>query len=235
MFENRTHRADLYATKPTILRLDHTNSVIERAAIGDVADSIINIISGTGDSYVTLGVQDIGFTIALPFTFDVLPGGRTMLLNVDTSGSVEFVQSWTDLARGTDYTYTLVDRDPIIERGATSLGIYIPNDSPTAQSFTLTKVRGEPFGINIRERLTARRQRSIDAYGPRTVIYPSDLIANLTEIRDHLEWAVALHDGIDQDGNKDLNEVRAVTATLSTWATRTTPLPSEWTLERWRR
>ena len=139
VFENRTHRSDYYATRPSILRLDHTNSQIERASIASVDDSIVNLISGTGDSYVTLGVQDIDFTIALPFTFDVLPGGRTMLLNVDTSGSVEFIQSWTDLARGTDYTYTLTDRDPIIERGAVSLGIYIPNDSPNAQSFTLTQ------------------------------------------------------------------------------------------------
>ena len=66
------------------------------------------------------------------------------------------------MARGTDYTYTLARTEhPIIERGALSLGIYIPNDSPTAQSFTLTKVRGEPFGINVRERLIARRQKPV--------------------------------------------------------------------------
>ena len=47
------------------------------------------------------------------------------------------------------------------------------------------------------------------------MIYPSDLISNLAEIRDHLEWAVSLHDGIDDKGRKDLNEVRAVQATVN--------------------
>ena len=223
VFENRTHRSERWASNPSVLRLDHTNSQIERASIASVDDSIVNLISGTGDSYVTLGVQDIDFTISLPATFDVLPGGRTLLLNVDTSGNTEFVQSWTPLVRGTDYTYTLTDA-PIIERGALSLGIFIPNPSPTTQSFTLTQVRGEPFGINIRERLIARRQASVDAYGPRPVIYPSDLISNLEEIRDHLEWAVSLHDGIDGKGRKDLNEVRAVQATVNLLDPANTPV-----------
>ena len=215
VFENRTHRSTHWASNPAVLRLDHTNSVIERASIPSVDDSIVNIISGTGDSYVTLGVQDIDFTIALPFTFDVLPGGRTILLNVDSSGSTEFIQSWEDLARGTDYTYTLDPDDPIIARGALTLGIYIPNPSPTTQTFKLIQVRGEPFGINIRERIDVRRQSSIDAYGPRPLIYPSDLVADLEDIQDHLEWAVALHDGIDGKGRKDLSEVRALQAVVN--------------------
>ena len=144
VFENRTHRTDYWATNPPILQLDHTNSQIERASIASVDDSIVNIISGTGDSYVTLGVQDIDFTIALPFTFDVLPGGRTMLLNVDTSGNTEFVQSWTDLVRGTDYTYTLnPDATRFIERGSLTLGIL--HSQPVAdytELYPYTSTRG---------------------------------------------------------------------------------------------
>ena len=47
------------------------------------------------------------------------------------------------------------------------------------------------------------------------MIYPSDLISGIQEIRDHLDFAVSLHDGIDRHGNKDLNEVRAVQATVN--------------------
>ena len=113
-----------------------------------------------------------------------------MLLNVDTSGNVEFVQSWTDLVRGTDYTYTLESLTPRLLSGVRCpWASTFPTRRPLHRRFTLTQVRGEPFGINVRERLIARRQPSIDAYGPRPVIYPSDLISNLEEIRDHLEWA----------------------------------------------
>ena len=48
------------------------------------------------------------------------------------------------------------------------------------------------------------------------MIYPSDLISNLEEIRDHSGMGCqSLHDGIDGKGRKDLNEVRAVQATVN--------------------
>ena len=215
VFENRRHRSDYWATSPSILRLDHTNSQIERASIESIDDAIVNLISGTGDSYNSLGVQDIDFTdTAFPITYDVPTGGRTILLDVDVSGNTKFVQSWEDLLSPVDYTYTL-DLQPTLVRGSTTIGIFVSNPSPVAQTFTLKQVRGEPFAISIKERIFARRPASIDAYGPRPVIYPSGLLTELAEIRDHLEWAVALHDGIDDQGNKDLNEVRAINATVN--------------------
>ena len=77
VFENRVHRSALWATA-VALRLDHTNAQIERASIGNVQDSIINIVSGTGDSYNTRGLQDITFNTALPLTVTVGPGGRIL-------------------------------------------------------------------------------------------------------------------------------------------------------------
>ena len=215
VFENRTHRSDYWATGPSILRLDHTNSQIERASIESVDDAIVNIISGTGDGYNSLGVQDIDFEdTSFPISYAIPTGGRTILLDVDISGNTKFVQSWEELLSPVDYTYTL-DLLPIIERGSTTIGIFILNPSPGHQTFVLKQVRGEPFAISFKERLFARRQASIDAYGPRPVIYPSGLLTELAEIRDHLEWAVALHDGIDQQGRKDLNEVRALSVTVN--------------------
>ena len=215
VFENRTHRSDYWATGPGFLRLDHTNSQIERAAIESVDDAIVNIISGTGDGFNSLGVQDIDFTDqSFPAVYTIPPeGGRSLLLDVDVSGNTKFIQSWEDLLSPVDYTYTL-DLVPSLVRGSTTVGIFIENPSPVNQTFTLKQVRGEPFGVSIKERIFARRQASIDAYGPRPVIYPSGLLTELAEIRDHLEWAVALHDGIDDKGNKDLNEVRAINATV---------------------
>ena len=217
MFENRTHRTPTdWASKPSILQLDHTNSQIERASIASVDDSIVNLISGTGDSYVTLGCP--GHRLHHRPALHVRRAARRANDAAERGHfreHVEFVQSWTDLVRGTDYTYTLADEVPILQRDPLSPSIFIPNPSPSTQTFVLTQIRGDPFGINVRERLIARRQKSIDAYGPRPVIYPSDLISNLEEIRDHLEWAVSLHDGIDGKGKKDLNEVRAVQATIN--------------------
>ena len=215
VFENRRHRSDYWASNPTILRLDHTNSVMERASIESIDDAIVNIISGTGDSYNSLGVQDVDFTDqSFPTTYTVPTGGRTILLDVDISGNTKFVQSWENLLSPVDYTYTL-DLVPTLVRGSTTVGIFVENPAPVDQTFTLKQVRGEPFGISIKERIFARRQASIDAYGPRPVIYPSGLLTELAEIRDHLEWAVALHDGIDQQGRKDLNEVRALSVTVN--------------------
>ena len=214
VFQSRTHRSDYWATNPSILRLDHDNSQIERASIESIDDAIVNLISGTGDGYNSLGVQDVDFEdTSFPITYDVPTGGRTILLDVDISGNTKFVQSWENLLSPVDYTYTL-DSLPIVERGSTTIGIFIPNPAPTSQTFTLKQVRGEPFAISYKERLFARRQVSIDAYGPRPVIYPSGLLTELGEVRDHLEWAVSLHDGIDSQGNKDLNEVRAISATV---------------------
>ena len=214
VFENRTHRSSFWANA-TALLLDHSNTLIERASIGNVDDSIVNIVSGTGDAYNSLGLQDIGFTQSLPMTVTVQPGGRIILLDVDTSGNVEFIQSWEPLERGGDFTYTLGDVDPFLEFGAATLGVHIPNPSPVNQTFTLTKVRGEPFGLSIKERIDVRREASIGFYGPRPVIYPADLITDVAEIRDHLEWAATVHDGVNSAGQKDLNEVRAVTATVN--------------------
>ena len=215
-FKNRRHRSDYWASNPTILRLDHTNSVMERASIESIDDAIVNIISGTGDSYNSLGVQDVDFTDqSFPTTYVVPTGGRTILLDVDVSGNTKFVQSWENLLSPVDYTYTL-DLVPTLVRGSTTVGIFVENPAPVDQTFTLKQVRGEPFGISIKERIFARRQASIDAYGPRPVIYPSGLLTELAEIRDHLEWAVALHDGIDEQGQrKDLNEVRALSVTVN--------------------
>ena len=224
VFQNRNHRSDYWATAPSILRLDHTNSQIERASIESIDDSIVNIISGTGDSYNSLGIQDVDFVgTSFPITYNIETGGRTILLNVDTSGNTELVQSWEELLSPVDYTYTL-DLQPIIARGAVTIGIHVLNPSPVVQTFTLKQVRGEPFGVSIRERIFARRQASIDAYGPRPVIYPADLLTDRSEIRDHLEWAISLHDGIDDKGNKDLNEVRAIKATINLLDPANTPV-----------
>ena len=214
VFENRTHRSGRWASRPSQLRLDDTNSQIERASIANIDDSIVNLISGTGDAYNSLGVQDVDFVdTTLPMTYFIPTGGRIIILSVDTSGNTEFVQSWEDLLSPVDYTYTL-NLQPDIERGDSTIGIYIPNPSPVPQTFILKQVRGEPFGVAIRERIFARRQVSLDAYGPRPVIYPTDLLSDLKEIRDHLEWALSLHDGISH-GKKNLNEVRAISATVN--------------------
>ena len=177
VFENRTHRSGRWASRPSQLRLDDTNSQIERASISAIDDSIVNLISGTGDAYNSLGVQDVDFVdTTLPMTYFIPTGGRIIILSADTSGATEFVQSWEDLLSPVDYTYTL-GLQPDIERGDSTIGIYIPNPSPVPQTFILKQVRGEPFGIAIRERIFARRPASIAAYGPRPVIYPTDLLS----------------------------------------------------------
>ena len=209
VFENRTHRSGRWASRPGQLRLDASNSLIERASIASIDDQIVNLISGTGDSYNSLGIQDVDFVdTTLPMTYFIPTGGRIIILSVDTSGSTEFVQSWEDLLSPVDYTYTL-NLQPDIERGDSTIGIYIPNPSPVPQTFVLKQVRGEPFGVAIRERIFARREASIDAYGPRPVIYPTDLLTEVDEIRDHLEWALSVHDGISH-GRKNLSEVKAI-------------------------
>ena len=214
VFENRTHRSGRWASRPGQLRLDASNSVIERASIASIDDQIVNLISGTGDSYNSLGVQDVDFVdTTLPMTYFIPTGGRIIILSVDTSGSTEFVQSWEDLLSPVDYTYTL-GLQPDIERGDSTIGVYIPNPSPVPQTFVLKQVRGEPFGVAIRERIFARREASIDAYGPRPVIYPTDLLTEVDEIRDHLEWALSVHDGISH-GRKNLSEVKAISATIN--------------------
>ena len=119
---------------------------------------------------------------------------------MDTSGGVEFVQSWDEPVRGTDYTYTFTeaDLDVVLERGALTLGIQ--HSQPVSHSADVhlsASIRGEPFGLNIKERIDVRSQASIDAYGPRPVIYPADLLTDVAEVRDHLNWAVKLHDGIN--------------------------------------
>ena len=108
VFENRTHRSGRWASRPGQLRLDASNSLIERASIASIDDQIVNLISGTGDSYNSLGIQDVDFVdTTLPMTYFIPTGGRIIILSVDTSGSTEFVQSWEDLLSPVDYTYTL--------------------------------------------------------------------------------------------------------------------------------
>ena len=122
--------ADAWAARPGLLRLNASNSQIERASIASIDDSIVNLISGTGDSYNSLGVQDVDFVdTTLPMTYFIPTAGRIIILSVDTSGDTEFVQSWEDLLSPVDYTYTLA-LQPDIERGDSTIGIFIPNPSP---------------------------------------------------------------------------------------------------------
>ena len=48
--------------------------------------------------------------------------------------------------------------------------------------------------------MAIRREESIVRYGERAEQYPADLIVNLEELRNHLNFMARAHDGIDYDG-----------------------------------
>ena len=212
VFENRYHRSSFWASGP-VARIDSNNAHINFAQTGSVLDGIINVVTSQGDSYVSKGLQQITFTPPLVSgtTYTIPPGGRTLVFTVDTSpdANVAFVQSWVPIVSGTNYTYDSVLGVPVFERGATEVSIRFPNPTATDQTATMRYIVGEPFRVDFRERVEARSQASIDIYGERTVQYPADLIVNRDEVIDHLNWAVKVHDGLQQN-SKSIDPVRHV-------------------------
>ena len=217
VFQGRTHRSDYWATNPSVLRLDHTNSQIERASIESIDDAIVNIISGTGDAYNSQGVQDVEFEdTVFPITYDVPTGGRTILLDVDISGNAKFVQSWEDLLSPVDYSYTL-GVEPILERGATTIGIFIPNPAPVSQTFTLKQIRGEPFGISYQGtylRPPPGQYRRLRAAPGDLSLRPADASWRQDTGPPGVGGRPARWDRPGR-ADKDLNEVRAINVTVN--------------------
>ena len=218
VFENRRQRAQLWATTNRYF-ITPGNGSIQQAQVGSVLESIINIVSSTGDSYQSQGLQNLDFLPAVPSntTFAIEPDAtrngqpKELVFNADASDGIEFIQSWTFPVRGTHYTYTVAapDGDVIIDRSALSVIWRVPNPTGVNQVLTFINQQGEPFKVALRERISSRSQASISEYGERVVTYPADLVTNREEVRDHLEWAVRLHDGIGPDG-KSVDPVRQV-------------------------
>ena len=210
VFRNRQGRSNFWATT-TSFTLDHSNARIEQAEIGNVLETIVNQVSAPFDEFTGQGQQAITFLgISLPTTYSIPSGGTTLRLFVDISGFTAFIKDWAELTRGVDYTYTLPNIDPILEFSPATPAVHVPNPTNAAQEFVLTQVRGDPQRVTSQTRLDVESADSISAYGPRPVIYPADILQDPAEIADHLNWCVRLHDGIDPQGNKNLNEVRAL-------------------------
>ena len=218
IFRNREGRTNSWANTATLrtYTLDHSNVRIEAAEVPNLIHSIINTIEAPFDAFEGQGLAAISFRdITLPKTYTIPSGGTTIVLHVDDTGFTNHVRDWSSLVRGADYTYTLTDESPVLEFDPLRPAIAIPNPSPIAQTFTLMQVRGDPQRVSGQERLGAESPASIAAYGPRPVIYPADLLNDPTEIQDHLEWCVRLHDGIDRKGNKSINELQALTVDVN--------------------
>ena len=214
VFRNREARSAFWATT-TAFVLDSSNVRIESAQIPNVIDSIINVIEAPFDEFTAQGSQAIEFrSISPPHTYTIPSGGATLILFVDDSSFTSHVRDWVELERGVDYTYTLPTITPVLDFDPLNPAIVVPNPTGLSQTFTLEQVRGNPQRVSSQQRLNVQSARSVMpppvGYGPRPIIYPADLLNDAEEIADHLEWCVRLHDGIGANGQKDINEIRAV-------------------------
>ena len=216
VFENRHSRASVPADALVL-----SPGLAFNVTIGDVRDSIVNVVSSSVDGFESQGEQNMTFIKTLPLVTMVPPGGVGIFLTIDRTAHQRavFMQSWEQPDRGVTFNYTLPDildsEIGVFPVSANTLRIDVPNPTTSPATFTILRWRGEPFQEAYSEFVVRRSQASVDLYNKELAwLYPGELVSDIDEAQARLDWAVNTHNGLDLQSQAFADPLRQVNVKL---------------------
>lgn len=199
-FENFNSR---YSYSGTVKALPDAQVV----TTGALDASVINLIDSSADSTRVQGTGPVAVTAAgapvdFPITYQVPPNTQGWALVFELADdSIEFMESWETPERGVDYLYT--GDAPLVQHDARAVRWVFDNNTSATKILTINQIRGEAIRVTATNRFYERSQRSINRYGPKAVVYPSELLVDQESMRARLLEYLELYDGISEDGEID--------------------------------
>lgn len=216
VFEDRSHRRVL---PPQFIEFGSGGLTATNVQIGSLRDSIINIIGGEFDEYVSAGSRGLTAQVEFPHTWTVAPYMTESYIYRWDLNPQQFVQNYESvditaqhtigIEEGRFVSYLVEDRKP------DQLTVTYTNTTARPQDVTVNSVTGEVFQLSVGRKIGARHAESIAKYGERAEVYPANLIADLGKARNYMQYIVNKHSGVDAQGNQDALKQINITSSLN--------------------
>ena len=223
IFEGRQLRGPQYARLPDfrITLLDDMS--IQRMAMTNISDAIINSAKSQIDNYRSGGRQDVALQGLPSESFEVAANFTTnQTYKFDTSANIAFVQSWEPIQQNVHYEYKELDGSDVFAAdqqvflipGGDSVTISFLNNTDNERTGKVLKLEGDVWQQTNTREVNIRSEKSITKYGLKEVTIPLNLIVvtDREDIKRHLEWVVNTHDGFT-DLAPSVDPMRQITLT----------------------